>query len=63
MRLAKGEAKFDIYAGEARIDGQKFNIPVYAGDGVSEILLGREWLKNRRLVVDLSAGVLTLENS
>ncbi|MEH2068406.1 MAG: aspartyl protease [Nostoc sp.] len=63
MRLAKGEAKFDIYAGKVRIDGEEFNIPVYAGDGVLEILLGREWLKNRRLVVDLSAGMLTLENS
>lgn len=63
MQLAKGEAKFDIYAGKVRIDGQEFNIPVYAGDGVSELLLGRQWLKNRRLVVDFPAGVLTLGNN
>lgn len=63
MQLAKGEAKFDIYARKVRIDGQEFNIPVYAGDGVSELLLGRQWLRNRRLVVDFPAGVLTLGNS
>lgn len=60
MLLAQGEAKFDIYAGKVRIDGQEFDIPVYAGEGVSEILLGRQWLKTRRLVVDMPLGVLTL---
>ncbi|MEG3838339.1 MULTISPECIES: hypothetical protein [unclassified Microcoleus] len=33
------------------------------GAGVPEILIGRQLLKNRRLVVDISAGVLTLEAS
>jgi len=63
MRLAKGETKFDIYAGTVRIDGQEFNIPVYAGDGVTEVLLGRKWLKTRQLVVDMPSGVLTLGSS
>lgn len=61
MRTAKGEFDFDIYAEKVRIDGQEFDIPVHVGDGVPEILIGRQWLKNRRLVVDMSAGILTLE--
>jgi predicted aspartyl protease len=63
MLLAQGEAKFDIYAGKVRIDGKEFDIPVYAGEGVSEILLGRQWLKTQRLVVDMPSGVLTLEGA
>ncbi len=60
MRMAKGEAKFDIYAGKVRIDEQEFDIPVYAGEGVTEFLLCRQWLKTRRLVVDIPSGILTL---
>jgi predicted aspartyl protease len=60
MRMAQGETTFDVYAGKVRIDGQEFDIPVYAGDGVPEFLLGRKWLRTRRLVVDLPSGVLTL---
>ncbi len=63
MRTAKGELDFDLYAGKVRIDEQEFDIPVHVGDGVPEILIGRQWLKNRRLVVDMSAGILTLEAS
>ena len=63
MGTAKGEFNFDIYAGKVRIDEQEFDIPVHVGDGVPEILIGRQWLKNRRLVVDMSAGILTLEAS
>lgn len=63
MLLAKGETTFDIYIGKVRIDKQEFDIPVYAGDGVTEILLGRQWLKTRRLVVDMFSGMLTLEGS
>jgi predicted aspartyl protease len=51
---------FDIYLGKVRIDGQEFDIPVHAGAGVTEILLGRQWLKTRQLVVDMLSGVLTL---
>ncbi|MEG3898513.1 MULTISPECIES: aspartyl protease [unclassified Microcoleus] len=63
MRTAKGEFNFDLYVGKVRIDDQEFDIPVHVGAGVPEILIGRQWLKNRRLVVDISAGVLTLEAS
>ena len=61
MRTAKGEFNFDIYVGKVRIDEQEFDIPVHVGAGVPEILIGRQWLKTRRLVVDMAAGVLTLE--
>jgi clan AA aspartic protease len=60
MRMAQGESSFDIYAGKVRIDEQEFDIPVYAGEEVTEILLGRQWLKTRRLVVDMPSGVLVL---
>jgi clan AA aspartic protease len=63
MRTAKGEFNFDLYAGKVRIEGQEFDIPVHVCTGVPEILIGRQWLKNRRLVVDISAGVLTLETN
>ena len=63
MRTAKGEFNFDLYAGKMRIEGQEFDIPVHVGAGVPEVLIGRQWLKNRRLVVDISAGILTLEAS
>ncbi len=61
MRTAKGEFDFDLYVGKVRIEGQEFDIPVHVGAGVPEVLICRQWLKNRRLVVDISAGVLTLE--
>jgi len=61
MRIAKGEFNFDLYAGKVRLEDQDFGIPVHVGAGVPEILIDRQWLKNRRLVVDISAGVLTLE--
>jgi predicted aspartyl protease len=61
MQTARGEFDFDLYAGKIRIDNQEFDIPVHVGDGVPEVLIGRQLLKNRRLIVDISAGVLTLE--
>ncbi len=61
MITARGEFYFDIYAGKVRIEGQEFDIPVHVGAGVPEVLIGRQLLKNRRLVVDISARILTLE--
>ncbi|AFZ07873.1 hypothetical protein Osc7112_3503 [Oscillatoria nigro-viridis PCC 7112] len=63
MRTAKGEFDFEIYVGKVRIEYLEFDIPVHVGDGVPEILIGRQWLKTRRLVVDMSADILTLEAS
>ncbi|BAZ47423.1 hypothetical protein NIES4103_00240 [Nostoc sp. NIES-4103] len=61
MQTAQGDAEFDIYLGKVRIDKEDFDIPVHVGQGLSEVLLGRQWLKNRRLVVDMPSNVLTLE--
>lgn len=63
MQMARGEAEFDIYVGKVRIDGEEFDIPVHVGFGVPEVLLGRQWLKTRRLVVDMASGLLTLGSS
>lgn len=60
MRTAQGNSQFDIFLGKMRIDGNEFDVPVYVGQGLSEVLLGRQWLKTRRLVVDMSSSVLTL---
>lgn len=60
LRTAKGEATFDIYLGKVLIDGQEFEIPVFAGDEITEILLGSQWLMNMPLVVNFREGLLTL---
>ncbi len=60
MLTARGYAEFDVYMGKVRIDGQEFDIPVHIGEGITEILMGRQWLKNWRLVVDMSSDILTL---
>lgn len=60
MITAQGEQRFNIYLGKVQIDGQEFNIPVVGGDNIPEILIGMEWLKSKRLVIDLPAGVMTL---
>jgi predicted aspartyl protease len=62
MRTAQGDSRFDIFLGKMRIDGNEFDVPVHVGQGLSEVLLGRQWLKTRRLVVDMSSSVLTLGN-
>ena len=60
MRTAQGDSRFDIFLGKMRIDGNEFDVPVHVGQGLSEVLLGRQWLKTRRLVVDMLLSVLTL---
>ncbi|WP_275974472.1 aspartyl protease [Argonema galeatum] len=63
MRTASGEAFFAIYEGRVIIDEQEYIIPVHVRSGVPEILLGLQWLKMQRLVVDFPQGRLTLEVS
>lgn len=60
MTTARGDVDFELYIGKVRIDGQEFDIPVHAGDGLPEILIGRKWLKNKQLLVNIESGVLTL---
>ncbi len=45
LRTAQGETEFDVYNGRVIIDGQEFEVPVFAGDEIQEILLGSRWLK------------------
>ncbi len=60
QQTAQGQTDFKIYPGKARIDGREFDITVHVEPGVSEVLLGRQWLETRRLVVDMTSSVLTL---
>ncbi len=45
LRTAQGETDFDVYLGRIIIDNHKFEIPVFAGEEIQEILLGSRWLK------------------
>ncbi|MDY7012035.1 MAG: aspartyl protease [Cyanobacteriota bacterium] len=60
METAQGNAKFGLYRGKVRIDGEEFGIQVVGGERLENIMLGVLWLKEKRLVVDFKAGVLTL---
>jgi predicted aspartyl protease len=60
MFTARGESEFKLYLGKVRIDGQEFDIPVHVGEDLTEVLLGRQWLTTRRLLVDMPSGLLTL---
>ena len=60
MQTARGEATFNLYRGTVVVEGQEFTIPVLGGEEITEVLLGLQWLENRRLVVDRKAGLLTL---
>ena len=60
MQLARGEEFFDIYEGRVVIDEVEYIIPVLAGAGIVEPLLGLQWLKRLPLSVNFSTGVLTL---
>jgi clan AA aspartic protease len=57
---AQGVKVFPVYLGKIILDEQEYEIPVYAGDELTEILLGSEWLKILPLVVNYREGVLTL---
>ena len=60
LQTAQGENLFDIYLGKILLDEQEYEIIVCAGDEITEVLLGSEWLKILPLVVNYQAGILTL---
>jgi predicted aspartyl protease len=62
MSTARGDFDFYVYVGKIKLDGHEYNIPVHVGQGLPEILLGRQWLINRKLFVHMSSNILTLEN-
>jgi predicted aspartyl protease len=57
---AMGETTLNTYLGKVVLDEQEFTIPVVAGPAFREILMGVPWLRVKRLLADLPAGVLTL---
>lgn len=60
LLTAQGESLFEIYSGKILLDEQEYEIPVFAGDEITEVLLGSEWLKILPLVVNYQVGILTL---
>ncbi len=63
LRTAQGQTAFDIYFGRIILDGQEFEIPIFAGDYIQEILLGSEWLRIFDLIAKYKEGGLSLERS
>ncbi len=45
MITAKGEIMFERYLGKILLDEQEYEVPVYVGNELTEVLLGSEWLK------------------
>ncbi|BAZ31541.1 hypothetical protein NIES4074_40140 [Cylindrospermum sp. NIES-4074] len=60
MQMVRGEDVFDLYEGKVVLDGQEYIIPVLAGAGIREPLLGLQWLTILPLSVNFSAEILTL---
>jgi predicted aspartyl protease len=60
LQTAQGEKNFFIYSGKILLNGQVYEIPVFAGNNLTEVLLGSEWLKILPLVANFQGGVLTL---
>jgi predicted aspartyl protease len=59
---ANGIIEFDLYAGTVLFDNQEITIPVIGGDEFTHVLMGLQWLNQRRLIVDRKRDLLTLEN-
>jgi predicted aspartyl protease len=60
MQMVLGEEFFDVYEGRLLLDEREYIIPVLAGAGIAEPILGLQWLKMLPLAVNFTAGVLTL---
>ncbi len=60
MRTAQGDSVFDIYLGKIKLDGQEYDIPVHIGKDLTEVLLGRQWLQTKQLLVNMQSRILTL---
>lgn len=60
MLTPKGQVRLTKYLGKVVLDGQEYELPVYAGDDITEVLLGSLWLKILPLAVNYQAGILTL---
>jgi len=61
MLTARGWTTFHFYQGKVNFDGTELIIPIVGGDEITEVLIGLQWLENRRLVVDKRVNLLTLD--
>jgi predicted aspartyl protease len=61
-QTASGLVRFDLYAGTVLFDEQEMTIPVIGGEDFTHALMGLQWLRHRRLIVDRKMDQLTLEN-
>lgn len=61
MTTAQGEGTFAIYNGKVILDKTEFTIPVHVGDGISEVLMGSQWLEILELLVNKPRDILTLQ--
>jgi len=52
-QTAGGFVKFNLYAGRVGFDNQEMTVPVIGGDEFTHVLMGLQWLKDRRLIVDI----------
>jgi len=59
---ANGIIEFNLYAGTVFFDEQEFAIEVIGANELTHVLMGLQWLKHRRLIVDRKMDWLTLEN-
>ncbi|MGK7925860.1 MAG: aspartyl protease [Spirulina sp.] len=60
MQTAAGESEFFLYRGNLQIDGEEFTIEALGGDNLNNVLLGLQWLRTRKLIVDYPQRILTL---
>jgi predicted aspartyl protease len=60
-QTASGFVRFDLYAGTVIFDNQEMTIPVIGGEEFTHVLMGLQWLNNRRLIIDRKMDLLTLE--
>jgi predicted aspartyl protease len=61
-QTANGLVKFSLYAGTVFFDEQELAIEVIGGHRFTHTLMGLQWLRHRRLIVDRKMDQLTLEN-
>lgn len=60
LKTAQGESFFDVYLGRVVVDEREFEVTIFAGDEIKEILFGSQWLKIFKLTADYSENIVTL---
>jgi predicted aspartyl protease len=63
LKTVQGEMNLKVYTGKVIFDGHEFDIPAVASPFIEDYLIGLPWLLERRLVVDMKAGILTLADA